>query len=328
MSTDPRPVDLEASSGKKACCTPASGRTVSDVNSPKIAFDVAGKTEDGEMIALPGGRFLMGTDYTGGFPLDGEGPVRSVVLSPFSIDATPVTNCQFSAFVEATKYVTEAERFGWSFVFWGLIPEARFSELVQDTVLETPWWCKVNGATWKTPEGPGSRLDGREEHPVVHVSQHDAQAYATWAGKHLPTEAEWEYAARGGLVQALYPWGDELTPDGEHRCNIWQGEFPRHDTAEDGFAGVCPVRAFPPNDFGLYSVAGNVWEWTADWFATRHSKNEATNPKGPKNGTGKVMKGGSFLCHASYCNRYRVAARTQNTPDSSASNIGFRCVKR
>ncbi len=180
MNTDPRPVDPETSSGKKACCTPASGRPATDVNISGIAFDVAGKTTDCEMIALPGGRFLMGTDYTGGFPLDGEGPVRSVVLSPFSIDATPVTNREFAAFVEATKYVTEAERFGWSFVFWGLIPEARFSELVQDTALETPWWCKVEGATWKTPEGPGSRLDGREEHPVVHVSQHDAQAYAAW----------------------------------------------------------------------------------------------------------------------------------------------------
>jgi formylglycine-generating enzyme required for sulfatase activity len=162
----------------------------------------------------------------------------------------------------------------------------------------------------------------------VHVSWNDASAYADWAGKRLPTEAEWEYAARGGLEQKLYPWGDDLTPAGRHLCNIWQGEFPTHDTAEDGYAGTCPVDAFPPNGFELYSVAGNVWEWCLDWFSPDfHRIATRVNPVGPPSGTAKVMKGGSYLCHASYCNRYRVAARTSNTPDSSTTNTGFRCVR-
>lgn len=279
------------------------------------------------MISLAGGRFLMGTDYPFGFPADGEGPVREVELSPFQIDAQPVTNAQFAAFIAATGYITEAERFGWSFVFWMHIPEERFEELVADTAAPAPWWCQVYGAFWKHPEGPGSTILGREDHPVVHVSWNDAQAYAHWAGKRLPTEAEWEFAARGGLVQKLYPWGDELTPEGKHMCNIWQGEFPRVDTCEDGFSGTCPVDAFPPNDYGLYSVAGNVWEWCSDWFAAEHPGGEERDPRGPVDGQAKVMKGGSFLCHASYCNRYRVAARTSNTPDSSTSNIGFRCAR-
>ncbi len=314
------------SSRAKSCCAPSSGRaaTVSPVPHPSVAQNPG---SDDEMIALPGGRFLMGTDYEAGFSEDGEGPIRSVVLSPFSIDVTPVTNRQFAAFVQATNYVTDAESFGWSFVFEGLIPKARLLELVDDTIAAAPWWCKVFGAHWNAPEGPGSHLDGRAEDPVVHVSFNDAANYAAWAGKRLPTEAEWEYAARGGLVQKLFPWGDDLTPDGKHLCNIWQGDFPLHDTAEDGFANVCPVRAFPPNGFGLYSMTGNAWEWTTDWFTNHHPKTETTNPKGPKYGTGKVIKGGSFLCHASYCNRYRVAARTQNTPDSSTSNTGFRCVR-
>jgi formylglycine-generating enzyme required for sulfatase activity len=312
---------------KKSCCTPSAHRAEAG-NAWVAGTKVSSCPVDDGMVALPGGRFKMGTDYASGFPADGEGPIRSVVLPPFSIDVTTVTNHEFAQFIQDTGYVTEAQRFDWSFVFWSLIPENRFSQLVADTVAQAPWWCKVFGAKWDAPEGPGSRIDGREDHPVVHVAFNDAIAYATWAGKQLPTEAEWEYAARGGLEQKLFPWGDDLEPGGEHRCNVWQGEFPSVDTVEDGYAGTCPVRAFPPNDFGLYSMAGNVWEWTQDWFGVMHPKHETTNPKGPKEGTERVVKGGSFLCHASYCNRYRVAARTRNTPDSSTSNIGFRCVRR
>jgi formylglycine-generating enzyme required for sulfatase activity len=270
----------------------------------------------------------MGTDYAHGFPADGEGPVRSVSLSAFEIDAFPVANADFAAFIEATGYRTEAEVFGWSFVFWSHIPADRFEAVVEDTVAQAPWWCKVPGARWNQPEGPGSNVNERWDHPVVHVSWNDAAAYAAWASKQLPTEAQWEYAARGGLEQRLYPWGDELTPQGKHRCNIWQGQFPVEDTAADGFAGTCPVDAFPANEYGIYSVTGNVWEWCADWFSIDFSSTQNShNPSGPAIGQTKVMKGGSFLCHESYCNRYRVAARTANTPDSSASNIGFRCVK-
>ena len=292
-----------------------------------IAETIRAASTDG-MIGLPGGRFFMGTDYELGFPADGEGPVRSVKLSPFSIDITPVTNTQFAEFIKDTKYVTEAERYNWSFVFWAHIPQARFDQLVADTVAQAPWWCKVYGATWNSPEGPGSHIEGRQDYPVVHVAYTDAAAFAAWAGKQLPTEAEWEYAARGGLEQKLFPWGDELEPNGHHLCNVWQGQFPSEDTADDGYAGACPVQAFPPNGYGLYSTVGNVWEWTQDWFGVAHPKHETLNPRGPKYGTDKVTKGGSFLCHASYCNRYRVAARTKNTPDSSTSNIGFRCVLR
>jgi formylglycine-generating enzyme required for sulfatase activity len=168
----------------------------------------------------------------------------------------------------------------------------------------------------------------RENHPVVHVSWADASAYAAWAGKRLPSEAEWEFAARGGLEQKLFPWGDELTPGGKHLCNIWQGQFPDINTAEDGYEATAPVDAYPPNGFGLLSMAGNVWEWCADWFSPDfHLIAARNNPVGPQSGIAKVIRGGSFLCHASYCNRYRVAARTSNTPDSSASNIGFRCVR-
>lgn len=311
----------------KRCCSPAREGApipaVAPLNSGSCAAPAAG-----DMVELPGGRFLMGTDYAGGFPLDGEGPVRPVEISPFAIDATPVTNAQFADFVSETGYNTDAERYAWSFVFWGHIPEDRFEQSVADTLLAAPWWCKVYGASWRTPEGPETHIRERDDYPVVHVSFRDAQAYAAWAGKQLPTEAEWEYAARGGLEQKLYPWGDELTPAGEHRCNIWQGQFPIEDSGEDGFTGSCPVKAFPPNGYGLWSMTGNVWEWTGDWFGTTHPAFETRDPVGPPSGTSRVMKGGSFLCHASYCNRYRVAARTQNTPDSSTSNLGFRCVRR
>jgi formylglycine-generating enzyme required for sulfatase activity len=319
--------------GGKPCCTPASERRVlADANAHlPVKGDPAERqgcaVPPRPMVCLPGGRFLMGTGDPHGFPEDGEGPVRPVTLSPFAIDTFPVTNADFAAFVQATGYQTDAERFGWSFVFWGHIPEDRFERLVDDTAAPAPWWCKVPGAFWREPEGPGSHIEDRLRHPVVHVSWNDATAYAAWAGRAIPTEAQWEYAARGGLEQKLYPWGDDLTPGGQHLCNIWQGEFPLRDTAEDGYAGTCPVDAFPPNGFGICSVTGNVWEWCADWFTAEVAAGPALHdPAGPNSGTARVMKGGSFLCHASYCNRYRVAARTSNTPDSSTSNIGFRCV--
>jgi formylglycine-generating enzyme len=313
----------------KSCCAPASGRSEplkEPVALSRIKSSHAIPLPVRPEILLPGGPFLMGTDYPFGFPDDGEGPVRRVTLSPFAIDTFPVTNDEFAAFAETTGYRTEAEQFGWSFVFWSHVPRDRFEQLVEDTAAPAPWWCKVPGACWRQPEGPGSHVRERLRHPVVHVSWNDAAAYASWAGRLLPTEAQWEYAARGGLEQKLYPWGDELTPEGRHLCNVWQGEFPVRDTAEDGYAGTCPVDAFPPNGFGLCSVAGNVWEWCADWFTAVVDAAPARDPAGPASGRAKVMKGGSFLCHASYCNRYRVAARTSNTPDSSTSNTGFRCA--
>jgi sulfatase modifying factor 1 len=310
-----------------SCCSPTAQRTATAL--PLVAMPSAKnfRTPHRAEISLPGGEFLMGTDYSRAFRADGEGPVRPVTLSPFSMDTYPVTNRDFAAFVDDTSYRTESELFAWSFVFWMHLPPERLDELVEDTVAASPWWCKVPGASWKHPEGPGSHVNDRADHPVVHVSWNDAAAYAAWESKSLPTEAQWEYAARGGLEQKLYPWGDELTPDGQHRCNIWQGEFPRIDTAADGFRGSCPVDSFPPNPFGLYSITGNVWEWCSDWFHTSFTAAKQHDPAGSAAGQAKVMKGGSFLCHASYCNRYRVAARTANTVDSAASNVGFRCVR-
>jgi formylglycine-generating enzyme required for sulfatase activity len=276
------------------------------------------------MVLLDGGRFLMGSEARDSIQADGEGPVRAIFLDAFLVDKYPVTNQQFADFVKTTGYRTEAESFGWSFVFEGhLDNRAPLSE----RPVGLRWWCRVDGANWRHPDGPDSGLDERETCPVVHVSWTDAMAYADWAGKRLPTEAEWELAARGGLEQRLYPWGDELMPGGRHFCNIWQGEFPDHDTAEDGYSRPAPVDAFPPNGYSLYGVAGNVWEWCSDWFSPNyHLMASNRNPVGPPTGQGRVMKGGSYLCHASYCNRYRVAARTSNTPNSSTTNIGFRCV--
>ncbi|MGI5330667.1 formylglycine-generating enzyme family protein [Actinomadura nitritigenes] len=273
------------------------------------------------MVTLPGGEFLMGTDDADGFPADGEGPVRPVRVRRFRIDAHAVSNDRFAAFVAATGYVTEAERIGWSYVFAGFLPaELRRLSPRPDA---TPWWCGVQGARWDLPEGPGSALKGRGDHPVVHISWNDADAFARWAGKRLPTEAEWEYAARGGLEQRRYPWGDELDPDGEYRCNIWRGQFPTKNTAADGYRGTAPVDAFEPNGFGLYNVAGNVWEWCADRWTTDHAPARAS---GPQTGAAKVMRGGSYMCHHSYCNRYRVAARTANEPTSTGGHTGFRCA--
>jgi len=270
----------------------------------------------------------MGSESPDCFPGDGEGPVRQVTLDPFYMDRYPVSNEQFREFVRATEYKTEAERFGWSFVFYKQVAADEYERHIADTIHGLEWWCKIEGASWEHPEGPASSVNQRPHHPVTHVSWDDAAAYSDWAGKRLPTEAEWEFAARGGLEQKQYPWGDDLTPDGRHLCNIWQGEFPTLNTVEDGYEFVAPANAYAPNGYGFFTITGNVWEWCSDWFdpefhifATKH------NPAGPPEGAAKVVKGGSFLCHDSYCNRYRVSARTSNTPDSSAAHMGFRCAR-
>ncbi|MFC4852719.1 formylglycine-generating enzyme family protein [Actinophytocola glycyrrhizae] len=282
------------------------------------------------MVRIAGGPFRMGGADEDANPGDGEGPVRTVTVSPYLIDETAVTVRQFATFVKATGYVTEAERFGWSFVFHLFVGAAQRRHVRDASVPGAPWWLAVDGADWRHPDGPGSTVEGRQRHPVAHVSWHDAAAYAAWAGKRLPTEAEWELAARGGLDQARYPWGDELAPRGRWRCNIWQGTFPTDNTGEDRHIGTAPVKSFPPNGNGLYEAAGNVWEWCADrWSSTWHTEDRddtRIDPQGPPAGDTRVIRGGSHLCHHSYCNRYRVAARTANTPDSSSGNTGFRCA--
>jgi len=311
-----------------ACCAASRGHAPPpDAPARELAATTpgpAGTTSSGaSMVRLPGGAFLMGSEDPDGFPADGEGPVRPVTLSAYGIDRHATTNAGFAEFVDATGYRTDAERYGWSFVFAGLLPPGY---PLLSAVTQAPWWRQVYGADWQHPEGPTSSLTERMDHPVVHVSWNDAAAYCRWAGRRLPTEAEWEYAARGGLAQARYAWGDELAPDDRWMCNIWQGTFPTDNTVADGYLGTAPVDAFGPNGFGLHNVAGNVWEWCADWFSATHTTAATVDPKGPPAGESKVIRGGSYLCHHSYCNRYRVAARTANTPDSSTGNMGFRCA--
>lgn len=191
---------------------------------------------------------------------------------------------------------------------------------------QAPWWLPVKGATWQHPEGPKSNITIRMDHPVIHVSWNDAFSYCSWLDKRLPTEAEWEVACRGGLSDRLFPWGNKLTPNEQFRANIWQGKFPYNNTKEDGYLGTAPITKFLPNSYGLHNIVGNVWEWTSDWWFTKHTSDQIKDPKGPLSGTDKVKKGGSYLCHKSYCYRYRCAARSQNTPDTSAGNLGFRCA--
>ncbi|XP_046882485.1 formylglycine-generating enzyme isoform X1 [Hypomesus transpacificus] len=281
---------------------------------------------DRQMVLISGGEFLMGTDNPG-IPPDGEGPQRSVNLEAFYMDIHEVTNHQFKSFINATGYVTEAETFGDSFVFDGVLSEATKSQISQ-AVAAAPWWLPVKGADWRHPEGPDSSITDRTDHPVLHVSWRDAGAYCSWAQKRLPTEAEWEHACRGGLKDRLYPWGNKLTPKEQHYSNLWQGDFPTHNSGEDGYIKTSPVMSFPANGYGLYDMVGNAWEWTSDWWSVHHTADRQHNPKGPPSGTDKVKKGGSYMCHKSYCYRYRCAARSQNTPDSSASNLGFRCVSQ
>lgn len=245
------------------------------------------------MIEIPGGSYRMGSEESDVFGEDGEGPVRLVELPAFRIDAFAVSNEIFGKFVASTGYRTDAERYGWSFVFESFVtPQA---EILTGRVDSAPWWLPVRGADWRRPRGPGSNID--------------------------QIEAEWEMAARGGLDQAKYPWGDVFTPDGCHRCNTWQGKFPVLDTGDDGYIGTAPVSSFDANGFGLYNVVGNVWEWCADkWSANWVSD------AGPVADEAKIIRGGSYLCHADYCNRYRCSARSRAVADTSTGHIGFRCA--
>lgn len=313
------------------CCTPsrgalpraaaqahAGGRNHPDVAPPERAAAHAGvqapcaaataSRDLSDMVEIPGGVFRMGCDRREGHRADGEGPARDVALEGFLIDRCAVSNARFARFVADTGYRTDAQHQGGSFVFAGLLPD---DFIATRGVASAPWWREVPGADWQHPEGPGSTLAGRENWPVVHVSHTDALAFCRWAGKRLPSEAQWEKAARGGLSGRRFPWGDEETPDGQHRCNVWQGVFPSDNHALDGHYGLAPVDSYAPNGYGLHNMAGNCWEWCDDWFEPDAAR---------------VMRGGSYLCHPAYCWRYRNAARSAAAPDSSTGHIGFRCA--
>ena len=322
------------SENEKACCTPrrkSSSHTSTRDTGTQTAKPLV-SSKDG-MIQLEAGKYRIGFEGPEAWESDGEGPVREVTLDSYYLDQTAVSNAQFTEFVEATGYVSESEIFGWAHVFIGQLSNSKQRKLRESkTVGGLQWWYAIEGAYWRKPEGPGSTIKKRMDHPVVSVSWNDASAYAAWAGKRLPTEAEWEVAARGNNnSQNMYPWGTELEPGGKHRCNVWQGNFPNENLAADGYQWTAPVRAYRKYDNGFYNLLGNVWEWCSDWFhPTWHAKeSEVTrmNPKGPARGERRVMKGGSFLCHDSYCNRYRLGARTSNTPDSATTNLGFRCAR-
>ncbi|WP_108484833.1 formylglycine-generating enzyme family protein [Oceaniglobus ichthyenteri] len=272
-----------------------------------------------DCVPVPGGRAVLGTDRPV-FPVDEEGPARRATVKPLWWERGTVSNAAFARFVDATGYQTEAERFGWSFVFWSHVPEQQGPT---HAVQGVEWWRRVDGACWHRPTGPqgGAPL---ADHPVVHIAWTDARAYAAWVGGRLPREAEWEHAARGGLGDVRYPWGHEAPTDaGPFRCNIWQGRFPDHDTGADGFTGTAPTHSFPANGYGLFNMVGNIWEWSSDPFRLRTLKRAARQVA---NAPRKLLKGGSFLCHESYCHRYRIAARIGNTPDSTTTHTGFRVV--
>ena len=310
----------------------------------------AAKVSLGDMVLIPGGTFRMGSDAH--YPE--EAPAHRVSVDDFWIDPRPVSNAEFRRFIEATGYRTFCEIAPDPAQYPGALPEM----LRAASVVFVPppgrvalndhyqWWQFVPGADWRHPQGPGSNIDGKDEHPVVHVAWPDVEAYARWAGKEIPTEAEWEFAARGGRDDCEYAWGDELAPDGVHLANTWQGEFPWQNLADDGHVGTSPIGTYPANGYGLFDMIGNVWEWTADWYRPRHPADVVKaccipeNPRGGREQDSydpaqsqiriprRVMKGGSHLCAPNYCRRYRPAARMAQPVDTSTSHLGFRCVVR
>jgi sulfatase modifying factor 1 len=302
------------------------------------------------MVFIPGSTFRMGSDRH--YPE--EAPVHRVTVDPFWMDRTPVTNREFGKFVEATGYITFAEIAPDPKDYPGALPHMlRAGSLVfsppdhpVDLSNFTNWWTFKFGANWRRPYGKGSSVRGLDDHPVVHIAYRDAEAYAEWAGKELPTEAEWEFAARGGLDGTEFAWGNEFTPGGRHMANTWQGQFPQQNLAEDGFERTSPVETFPPNGYGLFDMIGNVWEWTTDWYSAKRTADAPKAcciPESPRGGSEtdsydpclsqikiprKVLKGGSHLCAPNYCRRYRPAARHPQALDTSTSHIGFRCIAR
>lgn len=303
------------------------------------------------MIWIPGGTFYRGGNNEQARP--DEFPVHRVELNGFWIDETEVTNAQFRAFVKATGYITYAERIpDWEEIKKQVPPNTlkpHDSLLVAGSLVFKPtkqrvnlsdygqWWDWKKGANWQHPNGPGSTIEGKDNYPVVHISWFDAVAYSKWAGKRLPTEAEWEYAARGGLQNKIYPWGNEGVYKGKPKANIWEGEFPYQNIKTDKYYGVSPVKSYARNGFGLYDMAGNVWEWCSDWYHYHYYKeleDGAKNPKGPTKSfdpmdnyaSKRVLRGGSYLCNEVYCTGYRVSSRMKSTPDSGSNHIGFRCV--
>ncbi len=311
---------MDAQDKKSACCTPSRAEPAPPVSDGAIPTPT-GRGARSNPIAVAGGRAYVGTDRPV-IRVDGEGPRRAVTIGDFALEAQTVTNARFAEFVEATGYVTEAERFGWSAVFVGLLPEGARRAGQAPGV---PWWVSIDGANWRSPEGPGSDIGARMDHPVTQVSWADACAFAEWVGGRLPTEAEWEHAA-GSADGRRFPWGDEEPNDDDKIfCNVWQGRFPDHNTCRDGYMGTAPAVSFAPTESGFYNLCGNVWEWTADAFRVRSlSRAARARNDQAQAASEKVLKGGSFLCHISYCYRYRIAARMSLTPDSAASNAGFR----
>ena len=329
-----------------------SSRSVAYLTLEQIQFN--GDTSKTGMVSIPGGEFMMGADNNQADP--DEYPKHKVILDPFWMDQHEVTNDQFAKFVQSTGYITTAERKpDWEELKKQLPPDTPKPDeslLVASSLVFSPpskevdlndysqWWSWVPGANWKHPEGPGSSIEGKGNYPVIHVSWDDAMAYCKWAGKRLPTEAEWEYASRGGLINKIYPWGDEHINKGKAKANTWEGNFPYRNTEFDRFSGIAPVQSFPPNAYGLYDMAGNVWEWCSDNYRNDYYQ-QINKPEGIKNPSGppdsfdpvepytpkRVSRGGSFMCNESYCSGYRVARRMKSSPDSGMSNLGFRCVK-
>lgn len=312
-----------------SCCLPSQGMDLPKKN--PLAKNREQSKFDCNLATIPAGEFKMGSDVST-YPSDGEGPQRSVWVDQFQISQFTVSNKEFNSFIAATGYKTDAEKFGWSYVFKYFLSETQLTSNVVSEIVGAPWWIPINGANWRNPFGDNRDFEEYLEHPVVHVSQLDAQAFCSWSGTRLPSEAEWEKASRGGLDGEDYPWGNSLITGNKHSTNIWQGDFPTFNSKEDGYFGTAPVTAFAPNSYGLFNTVGNVWEWTGDYWSAKWHYRESTetrvNPRGPSNTNGNyVLKGGSYLCHASYCARYRNSARTYNSPNSSSGHIGFRYAK-